>query len=270
MSLTIAEALRTPGIDPIDARVLLQHLLGLGHAQLIAHGERPLSPDQGERWRGLVARRMQGEPVAYLIGWREFYGRRFQVGPDVLVPRPETELLVELALARLPPAGRVLDLGTGSGNVALTLACERRDAAVVAVDRSAAALAVARANALALDVSVDLLLSDWFSSLGTGVFDLIVSNPPYVAADDPHLIQGDLPHEPRAALTPGVDGLAAIARIVRDSLAHLTAAGWLLFEHGFDQGPRARELLTAAGFQSVFSAPDLAGIERVSGGRRGD
>lgn len=271
--LTVARALREPGLDPVDVRVLLQHVLGVGHAWLIAHGEHALTEAQVEAFSGLLGRRRAGEPVAYLTGAREFYGRDFAVGPAVLIPRPETELLVELALDRIPRdrVVHVLDLGTGSGNVAITLALERPRAMVTAVDRSPEALAAAAANAARLgDVSVRLLNGNWFSALGDEVFELIVSNPPYVAADDPHLARGDLPFEPPGALTPGPDGLAAIRRIVAEAGRHLAPGGWLLFEHGYDQGPAARDLLATAGFGAVQTWQDLAGLDRVSGGRRTD
>jgi release factor glutamine methyltransferase len=271
--MTVAAALRTPGVDPVDARILLQHVLDVGHAALISHGERELDEAEAARYAALVARRRAGEPVAYLLGWREFYGRSFAVGPAVLIPRPETELLVELALERLCAnrAPRVLDLGTGSGNVAVTLALERPRAAVTAVDRCAAALAVAAANAARLGaVSMRLLNADWFSSLGSETFDLIVSNPPYVAEGDPHLAQGDLRFEPEQALTSGVDGLDDIRRIVAAGRGFLVPGGWLLFEHGYDQGPAARDLLTGAGYVDVCTRQDLAGLDRVSAGRRND
>jgi len=270
---TVAAALRTPGVDPVDARILLQHVLDVDHAALIAHDERELDEVEAERFATLVARRRTGEPVAYLLGWREFYGRVLAVGPAVLIPRPETELLVELALERLGAdrAPRVLDLGTGSGNVAVTLALERPEAAVTAVERSAAALAVAAANAARLGaVSMRLLSGDWFSCLGSETFDLIVSNPPYVAAGDPHLARGDLRFEPEQALTSGADGLDDIRRIVAAGRSFLAPGGWLLFEHGYDQGPAARDLLTDAGYGDVFTRQDLAGLDRVSGGRRND
>jgi len=214
---TIAEALRSACLDPVDARVLLQHVLDVGHAYVVAHGGRTLSEAESRRFRALVDRRRAGEPVAYLVGWREFYGRRFRVAPEVLIPRPETELLVDLALGRMP-AGQcvnLLDLGTGSGCVALTLALERPSARVIAVDASAAALAVARDNADVLGArNVELRLGDWFEPVAGERFDLILANPPYVAAEDPHLAQGDLRFEPRGAPDGGADGLACIRRIM--------------------------------------------------------
>jgi release factor glutamine methyltransferase len=268
MPPTIAAALRTQGIDAIDARVLLEHVLGLPHAALIAHADRALSNGEYERFRDLVERRRRGEPVAYLIGWREFYGRRFALTPSVLIPRPETEVLVEQALARFHADARirVLDLGTGSGNIAITLALERPDWMVTALDWSPAALAVARGNARSLGAgSIEWLQGDWYGPVAGRAFDLIVSNPPYVAQFDPHL--HDLRFEPSAALCAGPDGLAAIRRIVAGAGAHLVPQGWLLFEHGFDQAQACASLLAQAGFTSLTHARDLAGLRRVSGGR---
>jgi len=212
-----------------------------------------------------------GEPIAYLVGQREFYGLTFAVTRDVLIPRPETELLVELALERLPQNGAVLDLGTGSGAVAVALAHGRPDAQVTAVDVSAAALALARRNAALNHVRVQFLQGDWYLALGAqdvGQFDLIVANPPYIVAGDPHLKQGDLRFEPIGALTDHGDGLSALRTIVAGAPARLKSGGWLLMEHGYDQAAAVRELLTAQGFCEVQSWRDLAGIERVSGARR--
>lgn len=264
----IAAALRTPGIDPVDARVLMQHVLGLSHAELIAHADRALATEEYERFRDLAERRRRGEPVAYLVGWREFYGRRFAVTPAVLVPRPETELLVDQALARVDADSpkRVLDLGAGSGNIATTLALERPDWTVTAVDSSPAALAVARENARTLGAGrVEWLQGDWYDAVAGRTFDLIVSNPPYVAQSDPHL--HDLRFEPAAALCAGPDGLAAIRRIVAGAPAHLEHGGWLLFEHGFDQAQACASLLAQAGFTDLVQVRDLADLPRVSGGR---
>lgn len=215
-----------------------------------------------------MERRAAGEPIAYLTGACEFYGLEFRVTPSVLIPRPETELLVDLVLERLPGAGRarVLDLGTGSGCIAVTLAHLRPRLEVWAADASPAALEVARDNARRLDATVRLLRSDWLAALAGERFDLILANPPYVAAGDPHLSQGDLRFEPASALVAGEDGLNDIRRIVAAAPAHLVPGGWLLFEHGYDQGQRCRTLLAQAGFARVASWRDLAGIERVSGG----
>jgi release factor glutamine methyltransferase len=289
---------RALGLDHSSARIevqcLLQAVLQVNRAHLLAHPEQVLEPDQLARYTALFERRLRGEPVAYLLGEREFYGLVFKVSAATLIPRPETELLVELALQRLPspPAGsaplaalspqageggrqagrgsefRVLDLGTGSGAIALSIAHARPDAEVVAVDASAAALEVAQSNVLRLGLAnVRLLQSDWFSALQGERFDLIVANPPYIAAGDQHLVQGDLRFEPRSALASGADGLADIRRIIALAREHLDASGWLLLEHGHDQAERVRELLQQAGYGEVFSICDLAGIARVSGGR---
>ena len=264
--MTIAELMRTGGIDAVDVRVLLRAALGVGDVYLIAHDRDELTIAQAEKFRALAARRAAGEPVAYIVGEREFYGHTFAVTPAVLIPRPETELLVELALARNPQ--RVLDLGTGSGCIAISIALARPAAQVVALDQSAAALVVARSNALRLNaLNVAFQTSDWFSAVANQLFDVIVSNPPYVAASDPHLTQGDLLHEPPAALAAGADGLADIRIITASAPTHLVPGGWLLFEHGYDQASRCRELLLHAGFREVQSWRDLAGIERASGGR---
>lgn len=266
----IATLLRGSDIDSVDARVLLRATLGVNDAYLIAHANDALSAQQTTQFHALAARRVAGEPVAYIVGEREFYGRLFKVSPAVLIPRPETELLVELALARLPlrETTQVLDLGTGSGCIAISIALERPRAQVTAVENSSAALAVARDNKQRLGAaSILLLQGDWFAALKDKKFDLIVSNPPYIAADDPHLAQGDLRFEPACALAADEDGLAAIRVIVAGARAHLASGGWLLFEHGYDQAQRCRELLSHAGFGGVQSWRDLAGIERVSGGR---
>jgi release factor glutamine methyltransferase len=306
MSSSIHDLLRDHGqqlqaalaLDPASARIevqcLLQAVLRVNRAHLLAHPEQVLEPDQLAHYVALFERRLRGEPVAYLLGEREFYGLVFKVSAATLIPRPETELLVELALQRLPspPAGsaplaalsplageggrqagrgsefRVLDLGTGSGAIALSIAHARPDAEVVAVDASAAALEVAQSNVLRLGLAnVRLLQSDWFSALRGERFDLIVANPPYIAAGDQHLRQGDLRFEPRSALASGADGLADIRSIIAQARHHLRDGGGLLLEHGHDQAERVRELLQQSGYGGVFSASDLAGIARVSGGR---
>ena len=253
----------------IEVQCLLQAVLRVNRAWLLTHPEQQLESEQQAHYTALFGRRLRGEPIAYLLGEREFYGLTFKVTPATLIPRSDTELLVELALARIPQRGalRVLDLGTGSGAIALSIAHARPDIEVTAVDASPEALDVARENVRHLSLgNVRLLRSDWFSALPGERFDLIVSNPPYIADGDAHLAQGDLRFEPRAALASGADGLDDIRRIVADAKEHLHTGGWLLFEHGYDQAERARELLGAAGYAGVFSARDLAGIERVSGG----
>ncbi|MFZ5464645.1 MAG: peptide chain release factor N(5)-glutamine methyltransferase [Pseudomonadota bacterium] len=251
-----------------EARLLLARCLGASHAQLAARPERPVDPENAARYRAWVERRAAGEPIAYLTGNCEFYGLEFRVTPAVLIPRPETELLVDLALERLPVEGRarVLDLGTGSGCIAVSLGRQRPRMEVWAADAVPAALEVARDNALRLGATVRFVRSDWLADLAGERFDLILSNPPYVAAGDPHLSRGDLRFEPASALVAGEDGLNDIRRIVAAAPAHLAPGGWLLFEHGYDQAQRCRALLTAAGFGQVTSWRDLAGIERVSGG----
>ena len=268
MSPTFAQVLATARLDPVDARVLLRTSCGVNDAYLIAHADDALSAAQASAYTALAARRIAGEPVAYIVGTREFYSLEFKVTPAVLIPRPETELLVEFALERMDSTGSVLDLGTGSGCIAIAIARHRPRAKVVAVERSAVALAVARENAARHAAgNLELIASDWFAALGDRPFDVIVANPPYVAADDPHLQQGDLRAEPASALTAGIDGLDCIRAIVAEAPRHLNRGGWLAFEHGYDQAARCRKLLGAAGLEEVFTRTDIAGVERVSGGR---
>ncbi len=252
-----------------EVQSLLQTVLVVNRAYLLAHPERVLTEQELSRYQTLLQRRLQGEPLAYILGEREFFGLNFKVTPATLIPRPDTELLVELALARISsPSCRVLDLGTGSGAIALSIAHSRPEVGVMAVDASAEALSVAQENAKCLKIlNARFLLSDWFSALVGQNFDLIVSNPPYIAEDDRHLAQGDLRFEPASALASGLDGLDDIRRIINEAGAHLAAGGWLMLEHGFDQAAQVRELLRGAGFKNVRSDKDLAGIERVSGGQ---
>ena len=259
-------------IAPLDARLLLQHCLGISHVEFLTRPDEPLAAADSEAFMALVMRRERGEPLAYLTGEREFFSRSFKVTPDVLIPRPDTELLVLQALERLKPLAwpRVVDLGTGSGAIAVSIACEWPEAKVTAVDVSHAALAVARENAERLGARVEFRHSDWFAGLAGEQFELIVSNPPYVAAQDPHLSQNGLPFEPNGALTDGGDGLSCLRAIIEGAPAHLVPGGWLLLEHGYDQAQKVRELLGAGGFKEVTSWRDLAGIERVSGGRLPD
>lgn len=261
-----ARLLAESGLSRLEARSLLAAVLGEPIETLVAHPERPVGAAAAQRFAALAVRRLAGEPLAYLLGEKEFYGRRFAVSPDVLVPRPETETLVQQALDRLRarPAAHVLDLGTGSGCIAITLALESPPARVLAVDRSAAALAVAAANARRLGAAVEFRRSDWFDAV-TGRFDLIVGNPPYVAAADPHLPA--LRHEPRQALVAGADGLDDLRRIVAAAPAHLQAGGWLIVEHGHDQAADVRALYAQAGFVEIETACDLAGVPRVCSGR---
>jgi len=261
--------LAAPGITlgALQRQPLLCHALGLSRTALITQSDRALSEDEALRISTLLQRRLDGEPVAYILGQREFYGLPFEVGPAVLIPRPETELLVELALERLPPKGRVLDMGTGSGAIAVALAHTRPDAQVSALDVSKDALATAARNAASNGVNVRFLESSWYAAVVSEQFDLIVSNPPYIAAGDRHLSEGDLRFEPTGALTDHADGLSALRTIVAGAAQHLPPQGWLLMEHGYDQSQAVRELLVQAGFSEVQSWADLAGIERVSGGR---
>ena len=262
-------ALQTQSLlDALDNRVLLCHALGLTRVGLITQSERALDAGEAQRFAALVQRRLDGEPIAYIVGQREFFGLPFEVGDAVLIPRPDTELLVELTLERLPPSGRVLDMGTGSGAIAVALAHTRRDADVTALDVSAEALAVARRNAAANGTRVAFLQSDWYAALdGVAPFDVIASNPPYIASGDRHLSEGDLRYEPVGALTDHADGLSALRIIVAGARARLKPGGWLLMEHGYDQSAAVRQLLSGQGYTDVQSWTDLAGIERVTGAR---
>jgi release factor glutamine methyltransferase len=271
LAKALAEARRT--IDAVDARVLLAHVLDRDSAYLAAHGETRLAPEACERYFAAVERRAAGEPVAYITEHREFYGLDFRVTPAVLIPRPESELLVELAIADMPlrSACAVLDLGTGSGCLAISIARARPSARVLGLDCSAPAVALARENAERLGAAgVAFDTSDWFDALAGRTFDLIVANPPYVATDDPHLAAGDLRYEPRGALVGGADGLDAIRHIVQRAWPYLRRGGRLLFEHGCDQGPSCRALLAAVGFSGITTSRDLGGHERVSGARKLD
>jgi release factor glutamine methyltransferase len=263
---SIAQIVARPPLDPLETRMLLCHALGLSRVQLITRSEQVLDDEAARRLGALFARRLAGEPVAYLIGEREFYGLPFRVTPAVLIPRPETELLVELACERLPAGGSVLDMGTGSGAIAVAIAHSRPDAHVTALDASAAALEIARTNAGRNGVRVDFLQSDWYGALDSRRFDLIVSNPPYIVAGDRHLSQGDLRFEPVDALTDHGDGLSALRAIIAGAPGWLKENGWLLLEHGYDQAPAVRALLRD--WDAVRSWRDLAGIERASGGTR--
>jgi release factor glutamine methyltransferase len=253
--------------DALENRILLCHALGLTRVGLITQSERRLTVAEAATLSALVARRLQGEPIAYIVGQREFYGLPFRVTDAVLIPRPDTELIVDLALDRLPPQGRVLDMGTGSGAIAVAIAHTRTDADLTALDVSEAALAVARGNAAANGARVRFLQSDWYGALHGETFDLIVSNPPYIAAGDSHLSQGDLRFEPVGALTDHADGLEALRTIIGGAHAHLAPHGWLLMEHGYDQATQVRALLAQGGYTDVQSWRDLAGIERVTGGK---
>lgn len=256
----------------IEAQALLCRSLGdVTRAWLITHENDPPALEQSRTFEELLRRRLAGEPVAYLLGEREFYGLNFLVTPDVLIPRPDTEALVEAALAHIPRHGpcRILDMGTGSGAIAITIAVHRPEASVTGIDRSPPALAVAKENARRLHAgNAEFRVSHWFETLTGERFEVIVSNPPYIAAIDPHLAQGDLRFEPPAALASGPDGLDDIRHIVGAAPGHLVAGGWLLLEHGYDQASAVAELLRTAGFSAVSSLPDLAGTLRVTQGKR--
>lgn len=255
--------------------MIVEHVTGLTRASVIAHPERTLTDDEAARAQRMITQRSAGEPMAYILGKREFYGLPFYVTPDVLIPRPETEVLVEQALARLSMAStakvtRILDLGTGSGAIAVSIAKHAANATVTATDISAGALKIARKNAEINGVQVRFIESDWFTALANEKFDLMVSNPPYVAHGDPHLTVGDLRFEPITALTDGAPnerGLACIKRIIADAPLHLNDGGWLLFEHGYDQADDCAELLTKRGYTNLVRISDLAGISRVAGGQ---
>jgi release factor glutamine methyltransferase len=284
LKAALEEAMAT--INRVDAHVLMAHVLGVNRAYLVANPMRVLTETEDAKVDMLVTRRALGQPVAYLVEKREFYSRDFTVGPDVLIPRPETETLVEAALSRLAPChpgeacpGRleagdrgptILDLGTGSGAIAVTLACERADVQVTATDVSEGALCVARANAEAHACArrIEFLPGPWYEPLAGRRFDMIASNPPYVASGDAHLGEGDLRFEPAQALTDGsADGLASIRAIVAGASAHLNPGGWLLLEHGYDQAESVARILDGAGFKDRRSIADLGGIPRVAGGK---
>jgi release factor glutamine methyltransferase len=256
----------------LEAQVLASRALNVNRAWLIAHDQDVLTPTQADAVETLIARRVQGEPVAYILGEKEFYGRLFTVTPDVLIPRPETELLVEAALENLPKdrQAQILDLGTGSGCIAVTLALQRPDCKVTAVDKSHAALAIAAENATRLGAEVEFLISDWLSALHGRKFDLIVSNPPYVEEEYTLLSQSDLAHEPRHALTSGADGMDDISRIVAAASGSLLPGGMFLLEHGWTQGEKVRDLLGRYGFIAIHTLLDYAGLPRCSLGSQPD
>ncbi|TAM87825.1 MAG: peptide chain release factor N(5)-glutamine methyltransferase [Candidimonas sp.] len=270
----VGELMRASGLPTLEARMLLEHVLAVPRVWLITHDAHVPTARQAERFQTLCERRREGWPMAYLTGHREFMGRDFEVTPSVLIPRPETELLAETAIAELAPrsAPLLLDLGTGSGAIAVSVALACPHARVVATDRSVEALSVARVNARRLRARVTFHEGDWYDALPEGngdfglAFDLIVSNPPYVVAGDSHLIRGDLRFEPSAALIGGADGLCALRAIVGGARRWLRRGGRLWVEHGWDQAAAVRGLLHARGFTEVESRRDLAGIERISGG----
>jgi len=278
MSMTIQQALATAlqqlteqsDTARVDAEVLLAHVLHKTRTWLHTWPEQQLSEDQLARFQQLLSRRARGEPVAHLVGRQDFWSLTLQVTADTLIPRPETERLVELALARIPPQAtwRIADLGTGSGAIALALAKERPNCMIIATDQSAAALAVATNNARSNQLgNVQFRQGDWFEALhdDTG-FELIVSNPPYIKETDPHLQQGDVRFEPAGALQAGHTGLDDLQHIIQAALAYLEPGGWLLLEHGYDQGAAVLQLLAQAGYEQITDYTDLAGLPRIAEG----
>lgn len=268
--MNIAEALRqarAAGVERLDAQWLLEHLLDRPRAWLLAHDDEPLPADAAAAWPALLARRAGGEPLAYVVGERQFCGLRLAVSPAVLVPRPETELLVRWALELLPaaPAPTVVDLGTGSGAIALALKAARPLAGVWATDTSPAALAVAQGNASRLGLALNFARGDWWQAVGGRTFGLAVSNPPYIAAGDPHLAA--LGHEPALALSPGGDGLDSIRQLIEQAPAHLLPGAWLLLEHGHDQADAVAALFAGHGFGLAQTRRDLADLPRCTGAR---
>ncbi|MGH8746765.1 MAG: peptide chain release factor N(5)-glutamine methyltransferase, partial [Burkholderiales bacterium] len=265
--MKVRDALAGCGLEPREARLLLAEATGFSVASVLAHAERDVPAPANAMFADWAARRRAGEPIAYLLGRREFYGLMLGVTPAVLIPRPETELLVDRALAQLSDNDQasVADLGTGSGAAALAIKRHRPRVRVVATEISAEALEVAGRNAARLSLSIELRQGRWFEPLAGERFDLVVSNPPYVAQEDPHLARGDLRFEPRSALSAGPDGLEALRAIVAEAPAHLRPGGWLLLEHGLGQDVPVRENLAHEGFEGVYSWPDLAGIARVTG-----
>lgn len=268
--VTIRSLLRGNELPRLECTLLLAHVLNVRRESVLAHPEGGVSEPIAAQFSTLVSRRLGGEPIAYLIGSREFYGLNLRITPDVLIPRPDTELLVEAALRRLVDAspGRVLDLGTGSGAVAIAIAKYRPRMQIEAIDVADAAVALATANARMLSVpNASFHQSNWYSACEQQSYDAIVSNPPYISSADPHLSEGDVQFEPGIALTPGEDGLAAIRSIVAGAASRLVPGGWLLFEHGYDQAKSCRRLMAKAGFVQIATLRDLAGIERVCEGR---
>lgn len=251
----------------LDAELLLAEVIGCGRAALYRDRDRPVEGALVARFDTLIAARSEGRPVAYLLGHAEFWSLTLTVSPAVLVPRPETELLVEIALACCAPHARstVVDVGTGSGAIACAFAHERGDARVIATDRSAAALAVARSNAERLGLSrIHTVMADWLEPFADASLDAVLANPPYIGSAESHTLDAGLAFEPRAALFAGYDGLAALARIIPAARRVLRAGGWLVLEHGYRQGPAVRELCRRHGFGDCISTRDLAGHERVT------
>lgn len=268
--MSIATCQQISPLDGLETRMLLMHALGLSRVQLITQSETTLTPEQAKHLADLFQRRIQGEPIAYMLGEREFFGLTFKVSPAVLIPRPDTELLVELAINYAPPNSHLLDLGTGSGAIAISIAKQRPDLHIIASDISTDALAIAKHNAqhlLATDANLQCIASDWYQDIEQALFHSIVSNPPYIVKDDAHLSEGDLRFEPINALTDHADGLSAYRTIIAGASTRLHTNGWLLMEHGYDQAQAVQDLLREHGFSEVQSWEDLAGIMRVTGGK---
>jgi release factor glutamine methyltransferase len=272
--LAALDTARAAGLPLPEARSLLASVTGMSRTALITHDDSALTQEQESRFTDLVKQRLAGMPMAYLLGTREFFGRDFVVTSDVLIPRPETELLVDFAIEHAAPDATMLDLGCGSGAIAVSVAAERPDVKVWAGDVSSAALAIAQQNNARLaHGSVQLRAGSWFAAFSVMRFDVVVSNPPYIAARDPHLAQGDVRFEPAVALSDhdfdaaSLDGLSCIRHIVANAGRHLRSGGWLALEHGYDQAAAVRQLMSAAGFVEVHSRNDMAGIERITAGK---
>ena len=273
-ALLAAQATLAPSLEAseakLEAQLLLQHLLNVNRAWLIAHANDTLQTNIHEDFEALLNRRLLGEPIAYILGYREFYGLQLKVTPDTLIPRPDTETLVEAVLAKVLPdqTAHILDLGTGTGAIALAIASNRPQAQVTAIDASQAALDVAIENATSLNISnVRFILSDWFAAINNEKFDVIVSNPPYIETSDAHLSQGDLRFEPITALASGKDGLNDIQKIIESCLIHLKAQGWLMLEHGYNQAEQVADLMAQAGLVSIETIKDFGGNHRVTIGK---
>ena len=261
--MTVSEAIKVSGIDPREARLLLAEVCGFSQASLAASPEREIPFEVENAFFEFARRRTKGEPVAYILGRKEFYGLDLAVNPSVLIPRPETELLVDLALERNPSS--VLDLGTGSGAIAIAVKFNRPETRIVAVDADLSTLVTAKRNAAKFNLDIDFRHGRWYAPVAGERFELIAANPPYVASGDPHL--EDLRFEPRGALVSGPDGLDSVRDIAKGAVAHLVPGAWLLLEHGLGQERAVGDLLAAAGLESITTWPDLAGIARVSGGK---
>lgn len=273
-ALLAAQATLAPSLEASEAKLetqlLMQHVLNVNRAWLIAHANDALQPHNHADFEALLNRRLLGEPIAYILGYREFYGLQLKVTPDTLIPRPDTETLVETVLAKVLPdqTAHILDLGTGTGAIALAIANNRPQAQVTAIDASQAALDVATENAKKLGIpNVNFALSHWFNDLAHRSFDVIVSNPPYIETSDAHLNQGDLRFEPVTALASGKDGLDDIRKIIEDCLIHLKPQGWLMLEHGYNQAEQVADLMAQAGLVSIETIKDFGGNQRVTIGK---